>query len=318
MKTRISFALLLLVYTGMAQDARKQIDQLTTNKAVAADTSKKAPWKFGGTFALAISQQNNSYWVGVTEKFALSLGASVDLYANYAGKRNSWDNTLKASYAYLNNQSQGLRKTADFFDLFSKYGHALNPEKTLSISGIFNLRSQFTNGYDYESNPRRRTSGFFAPAYMLLTPGLDWRPNKHFSLFFSPVAARLVIISGDPFSYSTNPPPAGEKPLASLYGVDPERKLDAQFGAFLSGNFNKEILKNVNYSSRIDLYSNYLNKPENIDLFWTNSIVFKVNKWLTLSYLLNLAYDNDIQPAGLNGPRLQYLGTFGLGASAKF
>lgn len=318
MKIRLCIGLLLLACAGIAQDARKQVDQLTANKALAADTSKKAPWKLGGTVALAISQQNNSYWVGVPEKFALTLGAAVDLYANYSGQRNSWDNTLKASYAYLNNQSQGLRKTADFFDLFSKYGHALNADKTLSLSGIFNLRSQFTNGYDYNSNPRRRTSGFFAPAYVLLTPGIDWRPNKHFSLFVSPLAARWVIISGDPFSYSTNPPPAAERPLASLYGVDPNKKVDGQFGAFLSANFNKEILKNVNYSSRLDLYSNYLHHPQNIDVFWTNSIVFKVNKWLTLSYLLNLAYDDDFTPVGLNGPRVQYLGTFGLGASAKF
>jgi hypothetical protein len=94
--------------------------------------------------------------------------------------------------------------------------------------------------------------------------------------------------------------------------------VDAQFGAFLSAKFDKEILKNVAYTSRLDFYSNYRRNPENIDIFWTNSLLFKVNKLLTLSYNWNIAYDDDYIPEGESGPRTQFLGTFGIGLSAKF
>ena len=318
MKQLITAATLLLVTAGYAQNTRKTIDESMISKIIAADTSKKGPWKSGGTFALALAQQNSSYWVGVNEKFALNVGLSVDLYANGAWGKNTWDNTLKAAYAYQNNQTQGVRKTADFFDLFSKFGHSLNKKQTLSIAAIFNLRSQFTNGYDYALTPRRRVSGFFAPANLLFTPGLDWKPNKHFSAFISPLAGKLVIVSNDPYSYSTTPPPPGQRPLAELYGVDPTRKVDSQVGGFVSINFNKELVKNVTYTTRLDLYSNYKLNPENVDMFWTNALQFKVNKWLTMSYLLNLAYDDNYIPEGRTGPAMQYLGTFGLGITGKF
>jgi hypothetical protein len=301
-----------------AQDVRKTIDEQTKDKTIAADTAKKDPWKLGGNLSFNLTQQNNAYWIGVSETFALNVGLSADLYANYADERQSWVNTFKGAYGFQNNESQGLRKNADFFDIFSKYGYILNKRKTLSASGIVNLRSQFTNGYDYNKEPRRRVSGLFAPAYLLVTPGIDWRPNKHFTLFVSPLAARWVIVSNDPFSYSQQPPPPDEEPIALIYGVDPNRKVDVQLGAFTSASFNKDILKNVNYTSRLDLYSNYLNNPQHIDVFWTNSLLFKVNKLLTLSYQFNLAYDHDYTPEGESGPRTQFLSTFGIGVSGKF
>jgi hypothetical protein len=296
----------------------EHIDEAVKGKGIAADTSKKKNWKFGGTVGFAFSQQNSSYWIGVSEAFAVNLGLNVDLYGNGAWGKNVWDNTFRASYAFQNNQSTGFRNTADFFDMYSKYGRNLNQKKTLNAAMIFNFRSQFSNGYDYSVTPRRRVSGFMAPARMLLTPGIDFRPTSYFSLFFSPVAAKWVFFTNDPFSFSTNPPPPNEKPISESHGVDPYKKVNAQFGAFVSMNFNKEILKNVKYTSRLDLYSNYLSKPENIDIFWTNTLTFKVNKWMALGYTWNLAYDDEYIPPGETGPKTQFLGIFSIGVTAKF
>jgi hypothetical protein len=320
LKSRVVLALAILAgLQSFAQDdAKKIVEEALVNKEIAADTSKKKPWKIGGTVAFNLTQQNSNYWIGVTEEFALNLGVNLDLYANRFWERSNWVNTFKGVYAYQNNQTQGKRKTADFFDIYSKYGRAINSKKTLFASVIFNLRSQFADGFDYASDPRRRVSGFFAPANILFTPGIDFQPNKWFSLFFSPVAARWVVVSNDPFSFSTNPPPPGEPPLAEIYGVDPNRKVDAQFGAFLSAKMNKELVKNVSYTSRLDLYSNYLRNPENIKVFWTNMLAFKVNKWLSFSYNWNVAYDHNYRPKGATGPRTQFLGVFGIGVSGRF
>lgn len=300
----------------------KKIDEALASKAIAADTSKKGPWKFGGTLVINLSQQNSSYWVGATERFALSVGANADLYGNYTKGRNTWDNTIKMSYAWINNESQGVRKTADFIDLFTKYGHDVSKSGKLFFATIGNMRTQFTNGYDYSVDPRRRTSGFFAPAIALLTPGVDWRPTSFFSVFASPLAARWIIVSNDPFSFSfpggIRPDGTKEDPISRLYGVDPFRKVDFQFGTFVSAKFNKKLFENVTYTSRLDLYSNFKNNPENIDIFWTNNLVFKVNKWIAFQYQWNIAYDNDFIPKGLNGPRTQFLGNFGVGVTGKF
>jgi hypothetical protein len=314
----------LLAYASMyAQEVPKKVDQaLAKGKLIDADTSKKGPVKFGGTVAINLNQQNSSYWVGANERYALNVGISSDLYLNGDWGKHSWYNTLKMSYAWLNNESQGVRKTSDFIDYYTKYGYELGKSKQLFFATIGNLRTQFTSGYDYNLDPRRRTSGFFAPATILLTPGLEWRPKPFFSLFASPLAARWVIVSNDPYSYSypngIRPDGSQEEPISELYGVDPEEKVDAQFGAFVSASFNKEILKNVNFTSRLDLFSNYKNKPENIDIFWTNNLVFKVNKYLAIQYQWNIGYDNDFVPEGEAGPRTQFLGNLGIGVTGKF
>ncbi len=312
----------VIFFQAAAQEAPKKIDEATASKAIAADTSKKGLWKIGGVIAINLSQQNSAYWVGANEKFALNVGAAADLYANYAEKKNTWDNTLKMNYAFTHNESQGVRKTSDFIDLYTKYGRDLSKNGKTFLALIGNFRSQFTDGYDYSLDPTRRTSDFFAPATILLTPGLEWRPSKYFSLFASPIGGKWVVVSNDPYSYSypggLRPDGTQESPISELYGVNPQRKVDAQFGAFISAKFDKEILKNVLYTSRLDLFSNYLNNPQNIDIFWTNNLIFKVNKWLVLSYQWNVAYDDDFVPEGVSGPRTQFLGTFGIGVATKF
>lgn len=324
MNNKILLMLILALPTiALAQPDKKMVDELITGKKIDADSNKTKDWKTGGTFTLNLNQQNSSFWVGATEDYALSIGAATDLYSNYAKGKKYWDNTLKMNYGLQKNTSTGTRKTSDFIDLYSKFGYILNEKKTLAASVLFNGRTQFTDGFDY-SDPtrRRRTSGFFAPATFILSPGLDWRPNKAFSLFFSPITAKWVVVTNEPYSYSypggVRPNGTKETPLAELYGVDPEEKVDGQFGAFLSASYTKDLFKNVSYSSRLDLYSNYLNKPQNIDIFWTNSLVFKVNKWLVLNYQWNVAYDDQIRPVGKIGARTQFLGTFGIGVSAKF
>jgi hypothetical protein len=311
-----------LAATHAQENEIKKIDEAINSKAIAADTSKKGPWKFGGTVVINLSQQNSAYWVGANERYALSVGSNADLYGNYVKGKNTWDNTLKMSYSWINNQSQGVRKTSDFIDFFTKYGRDISKGGKMFFATIGNLRTQFSNGYDYNLDPRRRTSGFFAPATVLFTPGLEWRPQKAFSVFVSPFAARWVIVSNDPFSFSfpdgIRPDGSREDPISLLYGVDPYQKVDAQFGAFLSANFNRQVVKNITYTSRLDLYSNYKNQPQNIDIFWTNNLVFKVNKWIAFQYQWNIAYDHDFVPEGLKGPRTQFLGNFGVGVTGKF
>lgn len=314
-----------IIFCGLqayGQDVRKKVDEATAYKAIAADTSKKGPWKLGGSLSINLNQQNSSNWVGANERYALSVGMAADLYGNWEKERNSWVNTLKMNYAWLNNESQGARKTSDFIDYYTKYGRDISKDGKMFFATIANLRTQFTNGYDFSLDPRRRTSGFFAPATVLFTPGIEWRPVKYFSLFASPLAARWVIVSNDPFSYSfpngIRPDGSQESPISALYGVDPDKKVDGQFGAFISAKFDKEVFKNIVYTSRLDLYSNYLNKPQNIDIFWTSNLIFKVNKWLALNYQWNLAYDDDFVPEGKTGPRTQFLGNFGIGVAGKF
>ena len=337
----------LSLYALKAQDPGVKEIKSTAEKAVAVDTSHKHGWRKGGLFSLNFGQGSSKNWAAGAEKFSFSTSGQLSVFANYREGRFYWNNNLDLGYAIVNTTSLGNRKTDDKIDYFAKLGHDLT--KTLSLSGVVNFRSQFTNGFDYtylgKDTYKRRTSAFFAPAYLIVAPGIDWHPAPYFSLFISPISARSVIVT-DAWSYYF---PGGiipvddgggfEKPLSTLYGVDPHQKVRMELGGFASANFAKEILKNVTYKSRLDLYSNYLStyrytptgsyqvqrekhsaKPQNVDVFWTNIISMKVNKFLNVTYNFDLIYDDDVRQFGPDntsaGTQLRSL--LSVGFSTKF
>jgi len=325
------FALIVISNAIMAQDATVKNMKDAASTSVATDTSKKANkkgWIKGGFFNINLSQVSNSNWIAAGgDKFSLSVATSLNLYATRKWKRNTWDNSLDIQYGLVNTTTLGVRKVNDRIDFISKYGYLPKKWKTVSISSLVQFRSQIADGfeYDYFSTPtKRRNSGFFAPAYITLAPiGFDWKPNSWFSLFGSPVVARWTIASNDPYSYAS---PNGvfngnkETPLATLYGVDPSNPVRGEFGAFITATLKKDIMKNVNYYSKLDLYSNYLKNPQNVDVFWTNQIKMKVNKWIQVSYSLDMLYDDDVKnPSSPARPLgLQVLSTLGVGFAAKW
>ena len=151
---------------------------------------------------------------------------------------------------------------------------------------LFNLRSQLFKGYTFPGNTKTLASNFMAPGYVLLGLGLDYKPTKNLSIFFSPITARLVIVKDTALSNK------------GLYGVTPGKKPNLEFGAFASINYLKEISKNVTYKGRLDLFSNYRHAPQNIDLFMSNIFNVKLSKVLSATWGIDLIYDDDVQLFG--------------------
>ena len=341
---RISISILLFgVALGVSgQDPAIKEIQKESERKLERDTLDG--WRKGGVISVNIAQGSSSNWAAGAEKFSFSTASGISVFANKTKGRYYWNNTLDLGYAIVNTHSQGSRKTDDRIDFYTKAGRDIS--NTVSVAGVVNFRSQFTKGYNYdylEKGQRRATSAFLAPAYLIVAPGLDWHPAESFSLFFSPLSVRMVIVANNPKSYyypgGIIPTGGFEVPLAVLYGVDPERKVRTEVGGFLSANFNKEIIKNVSYKTRLDLYSNYLKSsrfvmtgpdqvqttkvaasPEKIDIFWSNLIAMKVNKFLVVTYNLDLIYDDDIRQFGPNrtSAATQLRSLLGVGFSVKF
>ncbi|MFD2526631.1 DUF3078 domain-containing protein [Flavihumibacter stibioxidans] len=325
-----------------AQDEAVSRMKMESSRNTFDDTTYKyneKGWRKGGLFSLNLAQGSSSNWAAGAEKSSFSVAGYTTLFANKKKGDFFWDNTLDLGYALQKTSSLGTRKTDDKFDFYSKAGKKLNDH--WALAGVFNLRTQMTDGYDYDylnKGIRRRVSGLFAPAYLLVSPGIEWKPNSYFSVLFSPISARWVIVSNDPLSYYYQngdiPLPDGgkETPLSALYGVNPNRKVSMEAGAYLSASFMKEVLKNVTYKSRLDLFSNYLGKrdpvtdeknkakPKNIDVFWTNAVSMKINKFLSVTYNLDLIYDDDVRQFGPDGNSAgtQIRSLLGVGLSAKF
>ena len=292
-------------FVAMAQDKTVKDLQSQAGKGITKDPADTIPkvWKTGGIFTLNVGQGSLSHWVGGGDKFSLSVISFLNVYAFYKKGKHIWDNNLDLGYGLVKTTSLGERKSDDRIDLLSKYGYEIAPKWYLGA--LFNFRTQFANGYTYAKDNLNRdvktlSSASFAPAYVLLSLGIDYRPVDYFSIFISPITERWVIVSNDSLS------------AAGAYGVDPGKKSSNELGAFLSAKFNKEIAKNIVYTSRLDLFSNYKRKPQNVDLYFTNVLAMKVNKYISANIALDLLYDDDAVQ------HLQVRQLLGIGMTAKF
>ena len=307
--TTLLLALAMLgFFSAMAQDPTVTELKKASDKAIKkdpADTTQKI-WKKGGIYGINISQGSLNNWAAGGDDFSLSVNSILSLFAFYKKDKHSWDNTLDFNLGYVRTSSLGSRKNDDRLDILSKYGYALNDK--LNVAALFNFRSQFFKGYTYPDNVKTFSSAFLSPAYVLLSPGLDFKPVNNLSIFVSPATVRWTIVKDDVLS------------AQGAYGVDSGSHVMTEIGAFASINYLKEFNKIVTYKGRLYLFSNYRSNPQNIDLYFTNILNVKLSRVLSMTWSVDMIYDDDVKIFGDSGKgaALQLKSLVGLGLLVKF
>jgi hypothetical protein len=260
-------------------------------------------WKQGGLYNLNVAQSSLSNWAAGGDNFNMTINSYFNYFAFYKKERQSWDNNLDVNLGFVQSTSQGGRKNDDRLDLLSKYGYKMDTVGKWYLSGLFNFRSQLFDGYSFSGTKATFTSSFFAPAYMIISAGLDYKPDNTFSIFFSPLTSRTTLVLNEKLSN------------LGKYGVDSGSMVKRETGLFVTVNYNKVIASNITYKGRADFFSNYYDKPENVNFFMTNLFTFKINKNFSATYSLDLIYDDKIRIFGplKKSPGLQTKSIIGIG-----
>jgi hypothetical protein len=301
-------ALSLVLVSVQAQDPTVKKLQEESAKAIAKNPADTLPakWRKGGMYNLNLAQGSLKNWAAGGDEFSLTISSILNLFAFYKEGKHSWDNTFDLNFGYVRTTSLGSRKNDDRIDLLSKYGYAIAPK--WNLAGLFNFRSQIAKGYTYTDNIKTLSSAFLSPAYILVSPGIDYKPNNHFSVFLSPATARWIIVRDDTLS------------AKGLYGVEPGKKSELEVGAFLTANYIKELNRVVAYKGRLDLFSNYRNNPKNVDVFFTNVFAVRLSRALAATWNIDIIYDDDIRIFGKDktSPATQVKSLIGAGLQVKF
>lgn len=308
-------AALMIAMMGAAAGLAAQITE--TEKALRTQTAAATEkgWKTGGLFSLSLAQNSLTNWAAGGED-SLAVNVLFSLFANHTTDKGSWTNTLDVGYGVLKQGADaGFRKTDDKIDFVSKYGR--QAFKDFFLAGLFSFKTQMKPGYDLaDPAARKLISRFFAPAYMQLAAGVDYKPDAHVSLFVAPLSAKFTFVT--------------DKALADAgaFGVAPGKRSKSEMGGYVRliysrNDFKSALLKNVVLTSKLDLFSNYLDRPGDIDVNWENLIGLKINKFLSVDINTQLVYDADIRfPAGdgLEGDvaKVQFKEIFGVGLSLHF
>lgn len=251
----------------------------------------------------------------------ISLLGFVSATAVYDNPIFDWDNTLDLALGglqYLDGSGEGLQKTDDRIELSSKIGYRLQQHRHYYLSFIGGFRTQFLDGFNFP-NDSVRVSTFMAPGYVNLALGIDYKPSDNFSVFLSPIASKMTFVRDQNLAN------------AGAFGVEPGvfdsitgtyttlgRQFRPELGAYFRMNYNREIAKNIEMKTKLELFSNYLDRPQNIDVNADVLFNFKVNSWFSASANFTLIYDHDIlitDSDGNTGPRTQFKSVLGVGVS---
>lgn len=301
---------------------------LSSQITIAEDTSVRG-WQAGGFFALNLNQVALTNWAAGGES-ALSSTALANGFLKYRRRDTAYfESVLDAGYGFITTQTQRLRKNEDKIELNSKYGRRAAGK--FFYAGMLNFRTQFAPGFNFPDDSTV-ISNLMAPAFLSLALGLDYKPNDWFSAFLSPATGRATFVLDQTLADSGQFGVKRSVLDANGIVVTPGENVRWEFGAYLRVRFQKDIVKNVQVVSNLQLFNNYTDPiPEqraNIDVNWETLILIKANKWLTTSLFTNLIYDHDIQipvTRTINGvevpgtgPRTQFKEVLGIGISFKF
>lgn len=208
-------------------------------------------WKTGGNLSVNFSELSFSNWAAGGKSSVSGVGL-INYSAIYNKDKISWENNFNFGYGLLKEGKNAVTKSEDKIDISSKIGRKTGSDKLL-YSTLFNFRTQFANGYNYP-DVTNRISGFMVLAYINLALGIDYKPSKILSLFLSPVSGKVTIVN--------------DATLAENYGLKPGSKARGEFGATFKSQLKIPLVKNVDIDTQVSLFSNYLDKPQNIDVNW--------------------------------------------------
>jgi hypothetical protein len=243
--------ILCFVLTGLSMNAQDKEKDSVSN------------WTKKGVFTLLFNQATFSNWIAGGEN-SVSGTVSVNYDFNYKKGDITWDNKIITKYGISNVSGTGTRKTDDFFEFNSLLGKKSG--KYWSYSVLLNIRSQFTDGFDYSTNPKTVTSQFFAPGYVTLGPGMLYKKSDNFSFHVSPSTMKATYVSSE---LTAN---------GSVFGVDQGETSRYELGFYAALFYKAKLMENVTMENIFNAYGNYLEDPQNIDINYQINFVMQINK----------------------------------------
>ena len=289
------------------------------------------------------------------------MQANANASLTYENKHFLWDNQLNFSLGGIAqgkvlhpaaNNRYPFRKNVDILQITSRVGYIVDKKKQWTITFLTDLKTSLFDGFDYSAYdagtaPTRQLSSTpFSPSNLLLSVGANYKPAPFFSLYISPVTAKLTIMDNNTLL------PQGDTSYGKVdrtrYGLDNGTSYHASIGAYLRADFQKDLWKNINLKTSLELFQNYTDKhvldgivqselatiyaaeptqvaaPNavtqnlvnhlyydnrgNTYVNWLTNLTFKVNKYITASLETQLIYDQTVAVPHMRQDNSTYLG----------
>ncbi len=268
------------------------------------------PWTLIGNGSLGFTQTTLSNWSKGGES-ALSMLLISKYIANYSKNKIKWENSAEVRYGVSQTPSRGLEKNEDKIEFQSRFG--ISAFKQWYYSGESNFKTQMANGYAFP-NKINPISAFMAPGFLTVSVGLDYKPNKDFSLFLSPLTSKTTYVRDTVLI------------APSKYGLLPGTKKLVEPGIIVKANWHYQLSENIGYDTKGEFFNNYKYPFQKVAVDWEQTLLMQVNRFITTRIMTSIIYDYNTKFPILDDkgtvigkkPKLQAKELFTIGLTYKF
>ncbi len=311
----------------------------------AQDEAPKEGWDVGLGVGLDLTQllQINPK-VGAGQD-NIGLGGALTVFGNWKKDKHAWDNSASwrvgvqklggGQFLFNPDIKQPWQKAIDELRFDTKYGYAITENKKWYAATQLSFLSQIFQTYagsylkDITDTNIDPISKFFSPAQITYSIGIDYKPNENFSLYYSPIAIKMIVVADDAIADDQAIDGDGMGLGTSVHGNPWRTASDFDntlfnFGSLLNAKYTRKFWEDGDGNARIvfatglALYFDYLqgakkddnpNYKTHIDTDWSTETAFNVYKGLQIVLTTNLFYDWDVAvqetdrdaPGGLSG-----------------
>ncbi len=238
-------------------------------------------WKNSIISSVSLNQNYLSNWA---KGGASSLASLVDITAksDYINRKTrvQWVSGGRLRYGTIRTKEQGFRTSNDILEFNSQYNKVYREK--LDFSAIFYLKSQVAKGYKYP-NDSVVVSKFLNPGTFTIGVGMEYKPEKNTRINLSPLSYKNTFVLDT------------ANILQTSHGIETGKSSKQEFGGQLFFRNTLKILEGTNIENTLRLFSNYLDKPRNVDVEWEFSLERQINWYFTIKLNFHLIYDDDIR-----------------------
>ena len=247
-----------------------------------------------------------------------SIGFRAAFFGYGLYTRKNFFIRLAPDMAYSRAKEKESIKKEDRIGLNLSAGHRLFPKQRIFLTGQIDLKTQFDKGEgQLVTGEKGVVSKFFAPAYLIGTLGLRYSIPMGLKITAAPISGRFTFVTDTSLSRYVGGMLKDDQPLA----------FKAELGAYIEFTFERKLFDHLMITSKLELFSNYQDNPQNIDVDWTTTAEFKISKWLSLILYNRMIYrdksryyitDPDTKTSTLRGPDIQWNESINIGLSYTF
>jgi len=128
-----------------------------------------------------------------------------------------------------------------------------------------------------------------------------WKKSDNLKVNLAPLTSKITFVDAN-FT----------RPEKAYFGVEEGKSSRYELGFYASSYYKLDLMTNVSMENTLNLYSNYLEDAQNVDMDYTLAVVMRINRYLTTNLVFQAIYDDN----AFNGFQTRQI--FGLAANYGF